>query len=51
MILDEDKSTGKNLFALGDTIKIRIREVLGDRYLWTAEYKGMALEGHNFLID
>lgn len=49
MILDVDKSKGNKIFAIGDTIKITIHEILGDKYLWAAEYKGRKFEGYNYI--
>jgi hypothetical protein len=49
MILEIDKSKGSTIFTIGDIIKITINEILSDKYLWTAEYKGRKFDGHNFI--
>lgn len=51
MILEIDKSKDNKLFAIGDTIKVTINEVLSDKYLWTAEFNGHKLDGHNYITN
>lgn len=51
MILKIDKSKENKVFSIGDTIKITIREILSDKYLWTAEYKGRKFDGHNYISN
>jgi hypothetical protein len=48
MILSANKSKGDQIFAIGDTIKVTVGEILNDRYLWTAVYKSKTFNGYSY---